>query len=76
MAIYLAMNIPLKAMIDDLGLKRLADAAGLPWSTLWRWADKGRIPGRPADQEARADRIVKAARKLKPKAAKRKAGAA
>lgn len=58
------MDLPLKEMIDELGLQKLAAAADIPFSTLWRWSQKG-IPGRAVEQEFRAQQIKRAARKLK-----------
>ena len=51
--------------IDGLTLSEVARAAGIPITTLWRWRDRGEIPGKGAVQEFRFRIVKEAADKLR-----------
>jgi hypothetical protein len=40
------MNLPVRTIIKELGLSAVAREMNLPVSTLHRWMDEDRIPGR------------------------------
>ena len=52
-------------LIADFGLPALSRETGIPTTTLFRWSQKGRIAGRPADQAARAQQLAQAADRLR-----------
>jgi hypothetical protein len=66
MATSLAMSeIPVRATIKELGLSAVADATGLPVSTIFRWKEQDRIPGGGAAHQIRRDLFEKAVKELR-----------
>ncbi len=65
--------LPVRETIQALGASRIARASGLPLTTICRWRDEDRIPGKgPAHdwrvlQLERAAQAVRAARADNPK---------
>lgn len=62
---YLSME--LSNLFLGVKLKHVADTAGIPIATLWRWKDKNEIPGHPEVQAVQLKRIKAAIRKIKAK---------
>lgn len=55
----------LSNLLSGVKLKHVADTAGIPIATLWRWKENNAIPGHPDVQAVQLKRIQKAVRKLK-----------
>lgn len=65
------MELAIKATLDEFGVRRVADASGIPFWTLRKWRDKDRIPGEGAQREMRMQRLAEAVEKLKAEDANR-----
>lgn len=53
-----SMSIAVRATIKDIGPARLARAAGFPLSTVFRWMQEDRIPGRGAAHDMRLQKFT------------------
>lgn len=59
------MNLPVRATIKELGLSAVAREMNLPVSTLHRWMDEDRIPGRSAAHRWRVQLFETAVARLR-----------
>jgi hypothetical protein len=55
----------LSNLLSDVKLKHVADTAGIPIATLWRWKENNKIPGHESVQAVQLKRIKAAIRKIK-----------
>lgn len=60
------MTISVQATLNKYGVRRVADAAGIPFWTLRKWYDADKIPGEGAAQEMRAEMLARGLKKLEP----------
>lgn len=67
------MSNSIQATLDDLGVRNVAEAAGIPFWTLRKWRDADSIPGKGAAQEMRRQLLEKGIKKVR--ASKRKRAA-
>jgi hypothetical protein len=66
------MKLAVQETLDKFGVKRVADASGIPFWTLRKWRDKDRIPGEGVGHEIRVRLFKETIAKLR---AEQKAGA-
>ncbi len=77
MATFGGMSLPVQATIKELTPTAVANAMGLPVSTVFRWMKTDRIPGVKAAHEWRRNQFEAAVRRLREetKAGKKKRAA-
>lgn len=68
MATCVSMNLPVQATIKELTPTAVANAMGLPISTVFRWMKEDRIPGTKAAHEWRRSQFEAAVKKLRSEA--------
>lgn len=66
---FLGMEVSLKESIIELGFSKVSREAGIPVSTIWRWIEKGEIPGEDGKHDYRARQLKRAVQKLQSDAA-------
>ena len=58
-------GMSLAQTVKDVNVTDLAEAVGLPRRTLFRWVELDTIPGREPEKKLWAEKIAKAAAKLR-----------
>jgi hypothetical protein len=71
----IAMTDSVRVTLDDLGVRKVAAAAGIPFWTLRKWRDANCIPGKGAAQEMRRQLLEKGIKKVRAAKRQRKAAA-
>ncbi len=67
---YGNMSIPVQSTIAELTPTAVARAMGFPISTVFRWMNEDRIPGRGTAHKMRREKFEEAAKRLKADQAK------
>ena len=55
----------IRSILDDYGVRRVAEASGIPFWTLRKWRDRDRIPGEGVAHEMRARAVQAGIAKLR-----------
>lgn len=63
------MELSVRKTIKEFGLSPLANASGIPYSTLYRWRELDKIPGKGPQHAWRVNEFVRAVEKLRAEAA-------
>lgn len=59
------MDLPIATTIKELGVAKVAAAANIPFSTVYRWMQEDRIPGQGTKNDWRVQQFVRAVEKLR-----------
>ncbi len=64
------MDLEVATTIKELGVAKVAAAANIPFSTVYRWMQEDRIPGQGTKNDWRVQQFVRAVEKVRADATK------
>ena len=59
------MTLSIKETIEELGVAELSKASGIPYSTIYRWAEQDKVPGAGTRHDWRMQQLMRAVEKVR-----------
>lgn len=69
------MKLAVQKTLDELGVRQVAEAAGIPFWTMRKWRDADKIPGKGLQHVWRVNAFMTAVEKVKAEKAAQQAAA-